>query len=64
VILPHWPPSPEAVDWKGKRLIDRDWDVKIIKQAIAFLAGDEIRQISSTLCQMMKKEVGRELPKT
>jgi hypothetical protein len=45
-------------------LIDRDWDVKIIKQAIAFLAGDEIRQISSTLCQMTKKEVGRELPKT
>jgi hypothetical protein len=28
--------------------------VKIIKQAIAFLAGNEIRQIGSTLCQMMK----------
>jgi hypothetical protein len=38
--------------------------VKIIKHAIAFLAGDEIRQISSTLCQMMKKKVGRDLPKT
>jgi hypothetical protein len=38
--------------------------VKSIKQAIAFLAGDEIRQIDSTLCQMMKKEVGRDLPKT
>jgi hypothetical protein len=33
--------------------------VKIIKQAIAFLAGNEIRQISSTLCQMMKEEVGK-----
>jgi hypothetical protein len=38
--------------------------VKIIKQAVAFLAGNEIRQISSTFCQMMKKEVGRDLPKT
>jgi hypothetical protein len=38
--------------------------VKIIKQAIAFLAGDEIKQIGSTLCQMMEKEVGRDLPKT
>jgi hypothetical protein len=38
--------------------------VKIIKQAVAFLAGNEIRQISSTLCQMMKEEVGRDLPKT
>jgi hypothetical protein len=38
--------------------------VKIIKQAIAFLAADEIRQIGSTLCQMMKKEVGRDLSKT
>jgi hypothetical protein len=38
--------------------------VKIIKQAIAFLAGNEIRQISSTLCQMMKEEVGWDLPKT
>jgi hypothetical protein len=38
--------------------------VKIIKHAIAFLAGDEIRKIGSTLCQMMKKEVGRDLPKT
>jgi hypothetical protein len=38
--------------------------VKIIKQAIAFLAGDEIRQIGFTLCQMIKKEVGRDLPKT
>jgi hypothetical protein len=28
------------------------------------LAGNEIRQISSTLCQMMKEEVGRDLPKT
>jgi hypothetical protein len=41
-----------------------DWDVKILKQAIAFLVGDEIRQIGSTLCHMMKKEVGRDLPKT
>jgi hypothetical protein len=39
-------------------------DVKIIKQAIAFLAGDEIGQIISTLCQMMKEDVGRDLPKT
>jgi hypothetical protein len=38
--------------------------VKIIKQAIAFLTGNEIRQISSTLYQMMKEEVGRDLPKT
>jgi hypothetical protein len=38
--------------------------VKIIKQAIAFLAGDKIRQIGSTLCQMMEKEVRRNLPKT
>jgi hypothetical protein len=28
------------------------------------LAGNEIRQIISTLCQMMKEEVGRDLPKT
>jgi hypothetical protein len=38
--------------------------VKIIKQAVAFLAGNEIRQISSTLYQMMKEEVGSDLPKT
>jgi hypothetical protein len=38
--------------------------VKIIKQVVAFLAGNEIRQISSTFCQMMKEEVGRDLPKT
>jgi hypothetical protein len=38
--------------------------VKIIKQAIAFLAGNEIRQIDSTLCQIMKEEAGRDLPKT
>jgi hypothetical protein len=38
--------------------------VKIIKQAVAFLAGNEIRQIISTLYQMMKEEVGRDLPKT
>jgi hypothetical protein len=38
--------------------------VKIIKQAVAFLAGNEIRQISSTFCQMMKEEMGRDLPKT
>jgi hypothetical protein len=38
--------------------------VKIIKQTIAFLAGNEIKQMSSTLCQMMKEEVGRDLPKT
>jgi hypothetical protein len=38
--------------------------VKIIKQGVAFLAGNEIRQISSTLYQMMKEEVGRDLPKT
>jgi hypothetical protein len=37
--------------------------VKIIKQAIAFLASNKIRQIGSTLCQMMKEEVGRDLPK-
>jgi hypothetical protein len=28
------------------------------------LAGNEIRQISSTHCQMMKEEVWRDLPKT
>jgi hypothetical protein len=38
--------------------------VKIIKQAISFLDGNEIRQISSTLYQVMKEEVGRDLPKT
>jgi hypothetical protein len=38
--------------------------VKIIKHAIAFLAGNEIRKISSTFCQVMKEEVGRDLPKT
>jgi hypothetical protein len=38
--------------------------VKIIKQAIAFLAGNEIRQINSTLYQIVKEEVGRDLPKT
>jgi hypothetical protein len=37
--------------------------VKIIKQAITFLAGNEIRQIGSTLCQMMKEEVERDVPK-
>jgi hypothetical protein len=37
--------------------------VKIIKQVVAFLAGNEIRQISSTLCQLMKEE-GRDLPLT
>jgi hypothetical protein len=30
----------------------------------SILAGNEIRQISSTLCQMMKEEVGRDLPTT
>jgi hypothetical protein len=38
--------------------------VKIIKQVVAFLAANKIRQINSTLCQMMKEEVGRDLPKT
>jgi hypothetical protein len=38
--------------------------VKIIKQVVAFLPGNEIRLISSTLYQMMKEEVGRDLPKT
>jgi hypothetical protein len=38
--------------------------VKIIKQPVAFLAGNKIRQINSTLCQMMKEEVERDLPKT
>jgi hypothetical protein len=38
--------------------------VKIIKQVVAFLAGNEIRHISSTLYQMTKEEVGRDLPKT
>jgi hypothetical protein len=38
--------------------------MKIIKQTLAFLDGNEIRQISSTLCQMMKEDVGRDLPKT
>jgi hypothetical protein len=28
------------------------------------LTSNEIRQISSTFCQMMKEEVGRDLPKT
>ena len=38
--------------------------MKIIKQAVAFLAVKEIRQIGSTFCQMMKEEVRRDLPKT
>jgi hypothetical protein len=38
--------------------------VKIIKQPVAFLVGNKIRQINSTLCQMMKEEVERDLPKT
>jgi hypothetical protein len=38
--------------------------VKIIKQAVASLASNEIRQISSTPCQMMKEEVRRDLPQT
>jgi hypothetical protein len=38
--------------------------VKIIKQAISVLVGDEIRQIDSTLYQMMEKVVARDLPKT
>jgi hypothetical protein len=41
-----------------------DWDVKVIKQTIAVLAGNEIMQIGSTPCQLMKEEVGRDLPKT
>ena len=41
-----------------------DWDVEIVEQAVAFLAGKEIRQIGSTLSQVMKKEVRRDLPKT
>jgi hypothetical protein len=38
--------------------------VKISEQAIASLAGENIGQIGSTYCQMMKEEVGRNLPKT
>ena len=38
--------------------------MKIVKQVVAFLASKEIRQISSTLCQIMKEEAGRDLPKT
>jgi hypothetical protein len=38
--------------------------VKISEQTIASLAGEDIRQISSTYCQMVKEEVGRNLPKT
>jgi hypothetical protein len=37
--------------------------VKIRDQAIASSAGENIRQISSTYCQMVKEEVGRNLPK-
>jgi hypothetical protein len=38
--------------------------VKISEQAIASLAGENIGQIGSTYSQMVKKEVGRNLPKT
>jgi hypothetical protein len=38
--------------------------VKISEQAIASPAGENIGQISSTHCQMVKEEVGRNLPKT
>jgi hypothetical protein len=38
--------------------------VKISEPAIASLAGENIGQISSTYCQMVKEEVGRNLPKT
>jgi hypothetical protein len=38
--------------------------VKISEQAIASSTGENIRQISSTYCQMVKEEVERNLPKT
>jgi hypothetical protein len=38
--------------------------VKIREQAVASLAGEDVGQISSTYCQMVKEEVGRNLPKT
>jgi hypothetical protein len=38
--------------------------VKIREQAIASLAGEDVGQISSTYYQMVKEEVGRNLPKT
>jgi hypothetical protein len=38
--------------------------VKISELAIASSAGENIGQISSTYCQMVKEEVGRNLPKT
>jgi hypothetical protein len=37
--------------------------VKISEQAIASSAGENIGQISSAHCQMVKEEVGRNLPK-
>jgi hypothetical protein len=38
--------------------------VKIREQAIASSAGENIGQISSTYCQVVKEKVGRNLPKT
>ena len=38
--------------------------MKIVEQVVAFLAGKKIRQIGSTLCQVMKEEMRRDLPKT
>jgi hypothetical protein len=38
--------------------------VKIREQAIASLTGENIGQISSNYYQMVKEEVGRNLPKT
>ena len=38
--------------------------MEIVEQIVAFLAGEEIRQVGSTLCQVMKEEVRRDLPKT
>jgi hypothetical protein len=38
--------------------------MKISKQVIASLAGENIGQISSTYCQMVEEEMGRNLPKT
>ena len=38
--------------------------MEIVEQTVAFLAGKEIRQVGSTLCQVMKEEMRRDLPKT
>jgi hypothetical protein len=42
----------------------RDWNRKSIKERVAPLGGDDIGQLGSTFCQVVKEEVWRHLPKT